>query len=225
MDEAEHNARVRALAGRMPTPMLRNAVYALGYSAKFESGTLQGFRQDTLVKNSRTRFGGAHPIGLTNLKLAIAVFKDARIIRVTSVRERDPVTGKIKRKRNVYRIDYDWAGDAGRLGDEVSRRRRNKRRRAQAPRSQSTQRDPWAMSRGVSTRSEDTPRDVTVAKPVQPESNDERDDDTMYGDPPGDYGYRPPGCPVCIGAHDPARHAADEDRKRCMHCHMHAEHQ
>ena len=109
MKPRDHNARVYALAGRMPRNMLRHAVCAIGYAANYDTGITSGFSVKTLASESMKRFNGAEHISARQLTRAINILRNAGALEVTRA---PTVDGR--KQPSVYRLVWDY-DDAGKL--------------------------------------------------------------------------------------------------------------
>ncbi len=106
----DHNARVAALAARMPSDMLRRAVCAIGYRADWTTGITSGYSVRTMAQQSakRTNLGGSYRISHGKLSDAVRLLSH-ELVRVLTV-TRGPATSK-GRGASFYALDFDWADD------------------------------------------------------------------------------------------------------------------
>ena len=101
MDAKEHDARVRALADRMPDELTRKTILAVGYRADFCSGDITGFSVETIAKMTNRR-RKQDRISTAHLKRGITA---AIALGVVEKFRTPTVSGK--RQPNAYRLDYD----------------------------------------------------------------------------------------------------------------------
>jgi hypothetical protein len=128
---ADHNAKVRAFAERMPTGPLANAIRAIGYRAGWKTGITNGFTVAKLAELSGELADGAYKISRPVLADAIAVLRDNNVLAVMAGKEQAE-DGTWQNKRNRYAINYGWQGDTGKLRSDLmgKRQRRQERQRA-----------------------------------------------------------------------------------------------
>ena len=109
MNSEEHNARVRALAERMPDENTRKAVLAIGYTADFGSGTASGFSTARLASMTYgPKRAKRDRISDRSIKRALRALADMGVLKIVH----PPANGG-KRQPNIYHLDYEWSGDMG----------------------------------------------------------------------------------------------------------------
>jgi hypothetical protein len=122
MDLTEHNQRVWTLAQRMPSPTLRDAVYAIGFAADKSTGTVTNYSVKTLAEMSAKRFHGKYKISRSSLWNAIGVFRQLGVASV-AVSKRRMHGGQIANSRIAVSLDYGWNGNPAELTEAMKSRR------------------------------------------------------------------------------------------------------
>jgi hypothetical protein len=140
----EHNQRVWELAQRMPSPTLRDAVYAIGFPADKDTGTVSNYSVNTLAEMSAKRLNGRYRISRSSLWNAIGVFREFGVASVAVSKRRMP-GGRIANNRIAVSLDYGWNGNPAEL-TEAMRNRRTRREPRPAPKPAASQ--PAAQATG-----------------------------------------------------------------------------
>ncbi len=196
-----HNAKVKALADRMPARALNHAVCAIGYRANWHTGITSNFTIPRLAHESRkqSNLNGIYAIGKSRLADAIATLSAAGVIEVRHGQLRNG-----KRQASSYVIDYGYT-DTERIAEvweTVGRRQRRRQRQAAN------------VTRPVQLATVESPE---LAANAAPAADDEAarlaalDD---YPEPPDDD------CPVCDGSHNPKDHT-EAEKWGCETCARH----
>ena len=105
---AAHNARVRALAGRMPSRRLHNAVCAIGYRAAWDTGVTAGWTVRELAKRSQ-RY--KYAITARTLERAIGELCDISVLSVKHTHRYSGAVGQVVRGPSQYTLYYEWLYD------------------------------------------------------------------------------------------------------------------
>ena len=171
MNLTEHNQRVWALAQRMPSATLRDAVYAIGFAADKSIGTVSNYSVKTLAAMSAKRFHGKYRISRSSLWNAIGVFRELGVASVAVSKRRMP-GGQVANNRIAISLDYGWNGSPAELTEAIRNRR--------------TRRQPQL-----------TPKPAAISQPVAQVTGDRLGRTCAHAGKPGLY----LDCPACKAAH------------------------